>query len=147
MKSIFDQTAKDEIINRITTLNENSTALWGKMNVYQMIKHCTLWEEMLLGKKQYKQGFIGRIFGKIALKDMMKDQPIKHNLPTMPSFKIADNAGDIAAAKAGWIKLIEENASKENAGFVHPFFGKLTAEQAGQMDYKHIDHHLRQFNS
>jgi len=34
-----------------------------------------------------------------------------------------------------------------NDGFIHPFFGKLTKEQAGYMAYKHIDHHLRQFNA
>jgi len=31
--------------------------------------------------------------------------------------------------------------------FVHPFFGKMTKEQIGYHAYKHIDHHLRQFNS
>lgn len=146
MQSIFDTIARDEIIARINTLNENSTAQRGKMNVYQMIKHCTMWEEMLLGKKQYKQSLIGRLFGKMALKDMMKEDAIKHNLPTIPSFKITDN-GDVATAKAEWIKLLNEHSSHQAEGFVHPFFGKLTAEQAGYMDYKHIDHHLKQFNS
>jgi hypothetical protein len=116
------------------------------MNVYQMLKHCTLWEEMLLGKKQYRQSFLGRLFGKMALKDMLKDEPMKPNLPTVPSFKVSGN-GDVNAVKAEWIGLIEEHALKESAGFVHPFFGKLTADQAGCMAYKHIDHHLRQFNS
>jgi hypothetical protein len=145
MKSMFDQSTREELISRINLLDENSTAKWGKMSVYQMIKHCTLWEEMLLGKKQYRQSFLGRLFGKIALKNMLKDEPIKPNLPTVPSFKIKDN-GDVAKAKATWISLIAEHGKGENAGFVHPFFGKLTAEQAGRIAYKHIDHHLKQFN-
>ena len=65
MKTLFDKTTRDELINRINTINENSTAQWGKMNVYQMLKHCTLWQEMILGKKKYKQPFIGRLFGKM----------------------------------------------------------------------------------
>lgn len=146
MKSVFDQTTRDELITRINSLDENSTAKWGKMNVYQMLKHCTLWEEMLLGKKEYKQSFLGRLFGKIALKDMLKDEPMKPNLPTVPSFKVSGN-GDVAAAKAEWIELMREHGRRNSSGFVHPFFGKLTAEQAGQMAYKHIDHHLRQFES
>lgn len=146
MKSIFDQTTRDELIARINSLNENSKPAWGKMSVYQMLKHCTLWEEMLLGKRQYRQSFLGRLFGKMALKDMLKDEPMKPNLPTVPSFKISGD-GDVSAAKAEWVALIKEHASKESAGFVHPFFGKLTADQAGCMAYKHIDHHLRQFNS
>jgi hypothetical protein len=88
MKSVLDKATRDELISRINSLNENSTPQWGKMNVYQMVKHCALWEEMLLGKKQYKQSFLGRLFGKIALKDMLKDQPVKPNLPTVPSLRL-----------------------------------------------------------
>jgi hypothetical protein len=146
MNTIFDKPTRDELIKRINTFDKNSTAQWGKMNIYQMLKHCTIWEEMLLGKRQYRQSFIGRLFGKMALKDILKDKPLKPNLPTVPSFKIRGN-GDVDAAKAEWIGLIGEHALRKNSGFVHPFFGKLTAEQAGRMAYKHIDHHLRQFNS
>jgi hypothetical protein len=146
MKTIFDKATRAELISRINSLDESSSAQWGKMNVYQMVKHCARWEEMLLGKTVYRQSLLGRLVGKWALKDMMKDEPLKRNLPTVPSFKINGN-GDVAAAKAEWIGLIGEHAKRENAGFMHPFFGRLTAEQAGFMGYKHIDHHLRQFNS
>ena|SRR6476469_9308904 len=146
MNSVFDPSTREEIIRRIHSLNENSTAQWGKMNVYQMMKHCILWEEMLLGKNQYRQSFLGRLFGKMALKDMLKEKPMKRNLPTVPSFKISGK-GDVAAAKAEWIGLIAEHGRQKNSGFVHPFFGKLTAEQAGRIAYKHIDHHLRQFKN
>ena len=145
MKSTFDKTTRDELISRINSLNENSTARWGKMNVYQMLRHCTLWEEMLLGKKQYRQSLLGLMFGKMVLKTMLKDEPMKPNLPTVPSFKTSGN-GDVAAAKAEWINLISEHEGQQHSGFIHPFFGKLTAEQAGIIAYKHIDHHLRQFN-
>lgn len=144
MKTILDKTAREEVIRRINTLNENSTPMWGEMNIYQMLKHCTLWEEMLLGKTKYKQSFLGRMVGKMALKDMLKDEPMKKNLPTVSSFKMTGD-GDVNAAKAAWIKLLEEHGTQENSGFVHPFFGKLSADQAGRLAYKHIDHHLRQF--
>ena len=146
MKSVFDQSTREELIKRINALDETSAARWGKMTVYQMLKHCTLWEEMLLGKKVYRQSLLGRIFGKAALRSMLRDEPIKPGLPTVPSFKVSGN-GDVADAKAEWVALISQHGDHENSGFVHPFFGKLTAEQAGQMAYKHIDHHLRQFGS
>ena len=82
-----------------------------------------------LGKKKYKQSFIGKLFGKMALKDMMKDEPIKKNLPTVPSFKIKGN-GDIAGEK----KEVDQAANRisiSDEGFIHPFFGKINAEQAG----------------
>ncbi len=145
MKTILDTETRLELIGRINLLDETSCALWGKMNLYQMITHCSKWEEMLLGKTQYKQLLLGRLFGKMALKDMMKDEPVKHNMPTLSFLRITGD-GDVTAAKAQWISLIREHDSREACGFVHPFFGLISARQAGIMGYKHADHHLRQFN-
>ncbi len=148
MNTIFDKTTKDELVNRINSLNENSIAQWGKMNVYQMIKHCRLWEEMMQNKQNLKQVFIGKIFGKMALKTVLKgDKPLKRSTPTIPSLMIKESTGDIALEKAKWIASIEQYANFSNPNFVHVFFGKMTKEQIGQMVYKHTDHHLRQFNS
>lgn len=146
MKSIFESASRNEVINRVNTLNEHSQAQWGKMTVSQMIKHCAQWDEMALGKKKYDQSLIGKLFGKMALKDMMKDVPMKKNMPTVPSFKIKGNP-DTHKEKENWIKLLGEYTAFSGDGFVHPFFGKLTKEQTGYLVYKHIDHHLRQFNS
>lgn len=40
-----------------------------------MLKHCTLYDEWMLGKNKpvYKQVFMGRLFGKTALKDFVRD--------------------------------------------------------------------------
>jgi hypothetical protein len=146
MKSIFDKSTRDEIIMRINSLNENSKGQWGKMNVSQMLRHCTLWDEMALGKRKYKQSFIGKLFGKMALKDMLKDKPVKKNLSTVPSFKIKENC-DVEEEKKKWITLIDEYTYFSNDGFIHPFFGPMTKENTGYLVYKHIDHHLTQFNS
>ncbi|MGN6638908.1 MAG: DUF1569 domain-containing protein [Mucilaginibacter sp.] len=146
MKTVYDQATRDELIARINSLSENSTALWGKMNVYQMLKHCSLWDEMAFGEVKFKRKFLGLIFGRIALRDMLKDEPSKKNLPSLPEFIIKDN-GDVAAEKAKWVKSIGRYDDLSYSGFVHPFFGKMTREQVGYMVYKHADHHLRQFNS
>ncbi|HKZ65874.1 MAG TPA: hypothetical protein VJ111_05955 [Chitinophagaceae bacterium] len=91
MKTIFDKTTRDELIARINALNENNTAQWGKMNIYQMLKHCILSDEMFLGKKKYKRAFIGRLFGKMALKTILKDEkPLMRNTPTIPEFRIRE---------------------------------------------------------
>ncbi len=148
MKTVFDKTTRDELINRINTLNENSTAQWGRMNVYQMLKHCTLWEEWIAGKTKYKQVLIGRLFGKMALKSVLKDESILgRNTPTIPAFRIGENNGDVASERAKWVALIEGYEHFSNPDFVHAFFGKMTKEQIGYLAYKHTDHHLRQFNS
>jgi hypothetical protein len=148
MKSIFDKTTREELIGRINNLNENSTAQWGKMNVSQMIKHCILCEEMYLGRKKYKRAFIGRLFGRMALKNLLKDeQPLQRNAPTSADFKIKETGGNVSSEKKKWIALLEEYEHFSNDNFVHWFFGRMSKEQVGYFAYKHSDHHLRQFNA
>lgn len=149
MKTIFDQEVREELIQRINGLNEDAQAQWGTMNLYQMMKHCTNWEKWMQGKGNppYKQVFIGKIFGKIALKRMIRDdKPLDKGVPTSAQFKIQETGGDIPAEKKKWTILIESCEHYSNPGFVHDFFGKMTKEQVGLLVYKHNDHHLRQFN-
>src|SRR5258708_36718614 len=116
------------------------------MNTLQMLKHCTLYEEMLLGKKMFKRIFLGRLFGKIALKDLIgNESPIKRNLPTIPEIKVKEDKGNIADEKQHWIALINEHAYCSNPEFIHAFIGKVTREQSGYLAYNHTDHNLRKF--
>ncbi len=148
MKTVFDKATREELITRINSLSENSTAQWGKMNVYQMLKHSTLWEEWVAGKTRHKQVFIGKLLGKILLRRVLKDEkPFGKNAPTLPDFTIKETNGDLVAEKAKWVSLINGYENFSNPNFVHAFFGKMTKEQIGQLAYKHSDHHLRQFNS
>ncbi len=148
MKTILGKTTRDELIIRINTLDENSAAQWGKMNIYQMLKHCTLCEEMYLGKRKYKRAFIGRLFGRIGLRNLLKDKtPLKPNSPTSSEFKIEEKIGNVMDEKSKWKSLIAEYAEYSSDDFEHWFFGKMTKEQVGYFVYKHADHHLLQFNS
>jgi len=148
MKTVFDATTREGLISRINSLDEKKAALWGKMNAYQMVKHCRQWEEMISGELPCKRSFAGRIFGKIALKGFLKDDsPPGRNTPTAPELKVKENSGDFTSEKNNWILLIEKNAHFSNPDFIHPFFGKMTKEQIGCLSYKHIDHHLRQFGA
>ena len=148
MKSIFEETNRLELVGRINTVQKNSFAQWGKMNVTQMVKHCVVWEEWIQGtnKPVYKQEFLGYIFGKMALRRMIKDdKPFDRGIPTSKSFQIKEQSGDLELEKAKWIRMIESYRHYSNPGFIHDFFGKMTPEQVGILAYKHSDHHLRQF--
>ncbi|HEY9534169.1 MAG TPA: DUF1569 domain-containing protein [Mucilaginibacter sp.] len=148
MKSIFDKPTREAIIARIKTLNEDSTPQWGKMNIYQMLKHCTLTEEMYLGDKIYPRQFIGRLLGRIALKSLTKDDaPMGKNAPTSNDFKIKQTEGNVTELRDKWASLIERYHDFDNPNFTHWFFGKMTKEQIGQLAYKHADHHLKQFGA
>lgn len=150
MKTIFDESTRKELIDRIHAIPDNAQAQWGKMNLYQMLTHCTTWEEWMQGKGNpvYKQAFIGKLFGKMGLKRMIRDdKPIDKGVPTSEQFKIKETSGDIQEKKAYWVQLIRSYETYSNPTFIHDFFGKMTKEQIGLLAYKHTDHHLRQFNS
>ena len=147
MKTVFEKSTRDELTSRINSLNENSSAAWGKMNVYQMLKHCAIAEESYLGKKEYKRIFVGRLIGKKVLKNILNDDsPMMHNAKTLKDFIVTGN-GDIEPEKQKWIALLHEYEYYSNGGVIHWFFGPMTKEQVGYFSYKHADHHLRQFNA
>ena len=148
MRTIFDINTRTALIGRIEKINEENKAKWGKMNVFQMLKHNTYWNRWILGKENhtYKQAFMGKLFGKIVLKKMIKDEkPFDKNIPTSSQFKAKDLNGDLEKEKAKWISLIKEYENYQNPNFVHDFFGKMTKEDIGILVHKHCDHHLRQF--
>lgn len=148
MKTIFDKPIREELTTRINSLNDNSNAQWGKMNVYQMTKHCTIWDEWVLGKNNpiYKQEFLGKLFGKMALKSNTKDEkPLGKNMPAGKAFTVKDKDGNVEVQKKKWMDLIAEYEHYSNNDFIHDFFGRMTKEQIGVFAYKHSDHHLRQF--
>ncbi|MCK0159626.1 DUF1569 domain-containing protein [Allomuricauda sp. F6463D] len=148
MKSIFDQNTREQLILRIEQINEESKAQWGKMNVSQMLKHNTYWNGWMLGTEDhiYKQAFMGKLFGKIALNRMIKnDKPLDKNIPTSDQFKVKAFDGDMELEKSEWIALIKAYENYNNPRFIHDFFGKMSRDQIGVLVYKHTDHHLRQF--
>lgn len=138
---------RTKLLQRIQQLNSNSLPKWGRMTVYQMIRHCLLAEHMFQGKKQYKQVLMGRLFGKMALKSILKEGALMpRNAKASDDFLEPQTTGDVETAKQEWVTAINGWEQSASAEITHWFFGRMTKEQAGQFVYKHTDHHLRQFN-
>ena len=146
MKTIFHPDTESELIERLNTLTSDSHARWGKMTANQMLTHCRLWDEMMQEKLQVKRMFAGRIFGRMALKSVLKDEtPLARNTPSAPELIVHQPSNDLETLKQTSIKSIRALAKLETPLIFHPFFGNMTREQVGRMAYKHHDHHLRQF--
>ncbi len=147
MKSIFDQNAYNEVLQRINILTENSTAQWGKMDVAQMLRHCQQPLAVSLGTKTLKKPnlLMKWIYGtfKTAL---YNDKPWKQNIATAKEY-VVDSACDFQDEKKKLKILIDDFYAQRNKTVwePHPSFGDFTTEQWGMMQYKHLDHHLRQF--
>ncbi len=147
MKSLFKNDALKEVRTRINSLSEDSEKQWGKMTVGQMVHHCQLPLNVILEKEDYnlKPNFFAKLFFKKA---MYSDKPWKKNLPTMKQFK-ETTPRDFEIERKKLNELLDELESQRerNNWKAHPTFGEMTKEQWGKMQYKHLDHHLRQFNA
>ncbi len=147
MKSLFNTTYNQELIARINKLNPDTKPLWGKMRVEQMLAHSQTPLLIALGEQKLKGGLMAFLFGKIAKKQLVKDEPFKKNLPTAPSF-IVKNERNFYEEKnklTGLVQRFGKSNADEIAERPHPFFGKLTADEWNTLQWKHLDHHLRQF--
>ncbi|UCD61331.1 MAG: DinB family protein [Flavobacteriaceae bacterium] len=145
MKSIFEEATYKEVIERFNRLSPESVGLWGKMSVGQMLWHCQVFVKAAVKNKKYdKRGNpIIRWFFK---KSMYNDKPWRKNLPTTP-FARAKEEKDFEAEHKKLLELVKELYSlrARKTWNAHPIFGDFTPEQWGQLEYKHLDHHLRQF--
>ena len=148
MKSIFDQPAYDEIINRLDDLSINSQSKWGKMNVEQMLKHCQKPIKLAFGEEEVeKPNFIMKLMIRLMKPTLYNDKPWKKGLPTAKSFVIKDDHNFEAenTRLKQLVKRIHESESYFEPSKTHPIFGEMKSWMWGQSVYKHLDHHLKQF--
>ncbi len=147
MKSLFNKTDNQEMIDRINKLGSNSKAQWGKMNVSQMVLHMQQPLRVAFGELKLKRTFIGILFGGIAKKKLAGPQPFPRDMPTDKNF-IVSTKPNFEVEKKKLIILVQRFAEKGPSGIMqepHPFFGKLTTQEWDSLQWKHLDHHLRQF--
>ena len=149
MNSLFDTNSQQEILARIENLNETSSAQWGKMNVSQMLSHCQKPLEVANGNLQLnsKIGVLKKFMFKLFKPLMHNDKTWQKNLATVTEFKITETK-EFNQEKGKLVKVINEFSNKKDKSNwpKHPFFGEFNTEQWGKMQYKHLDHHLNQFD-
>jgi hypothetical protein len=147
MKSLFQPADRTDLLARIEALHPETPREWGKMTPAQMLAHCATALEVGTGDRPMKQKLIGKILMPFIRKSILSEQPFSKNGPTDPSF-VAPETCDFAAERTRLTQLVTRFAERGEAAAakeMHPFFGKLTGNEWGEVMHKHIDHHLRQF--
>jgi uncharacterized protein DUF1569 len=147
MSTLFDAATATEFINRINKLTPATQRQWGKMDVAQMMAHCTTGLEMAAGTTLYKRAFIGRILGPFFKKDMMSAKPMGKSLPTLKEMTYVD-VRDFEDEKQKLIMEVRSFLRRGEKGIpehTHPFFGPMTTHEWAYSATKHLDHHLKQF--
>ncbi|MFK7798088.1 MAG: DUF1569 domain-containing protein [Aureispira sp.] len=147
MKNITIPEDRAVIVARIEQLNPNTPALWGKMDVAQMLSHCREGLKLATGELQLKRLWLGYLLGPLIKSTYYNDKPFIKNVQTAKEIKITSPVA-FEASKQELLNALEDYTDKQalyGEQASHPFLGHLTTEQWGKGMYKHLDHHLRQF--
>jgi len=147
--SLLNESTAQDFIHRLESLKSDTTPQWGKMNASEMIKHCKLALDIPLEKISMKPNwFFKFLFGKWIKSKMTNDEIYSQGSPTAKEFVVHDKNLSIDNEKTLLIQNIRNFValSDEKLGaFVHPLVGKMTANEWRKSQWKHLDHHWRQF--
>lgn len=128
MKSLWDETLRTEIADRVRRLTPHSPREWGRMNPHQMLCHTADQLRMAVGDIT-----TGQARGPLAF------APVRflviHVLPW-------------PKGKARLLGLIERFGRTPPDEFAptNPVFGRVSPTDWAVLSYRHLDHHLRQFS-
>src|SRR5207249_7487807 len=109
MKSLFEKTSYQEIVQRINALEPGTPQLWGKMKVEQMLAHCCVPMQNAIGIRKTPRSFIGRLLGGFVKESFIGDKPFPKNSPTDKNFIIKDER-DFATEKQNLLKWVKQFA-------------------------------------
>ncbi|WP_238584982.1 DUF1569 domain-containing protein [Chryseobacterium sp. Leaf201] len=149
-KSLHNPVHFDEILDRINQLSENSSGKWGKMDVCQMLRHCSFVLQVPLKKIELPS--VNPLFSAIGIIARIEMQIFNNGIPkNMPTFRklIINFECDFYEEKENLLKILDEYRmclKNSNLPHRHVLFGRMKKKDWGFMEYKHLDHHLKQFN-
>ena len=131
MKNLFQTEAVDEVISRIDTLQPSTQHLWGKMDVAQMMAHCSAALDMASGRLILPRMFIGRVVGPFIRPIYTNEKPFSRSNPTDPKLVVADQRDFVREQDQLKVKIREfhEGGEAKCTRHPHPFFGALTPQE------------------
>ncbi|SHL66221.1 DinB family protein [Flavobacterium saccharophilum] len=148
MKNVFSTADCNEFKNRINQLTPESKALWGKMNVAQMLAHCNVAYEMVYEGIHPKPNASLRLILKLLVKNsVVNEKPYPKNNHTAPQFIIKEerNFNIERDRLIIYLNKTHELGDDHFEGKESLSFGKLSAMEWNNMFTKHLNHHLNQF--
>lgn len=149
MKNIFEKSVTNEVVERINQLKPDSQPAWGKMNVAQMLAHCSVAYQLVYEADKYPRtnGFARFLLKTFIKKMIVGEKPYGKNGRTSSAFLIADER-EFNAEKTKLIDFLYKTQELGEAHFHNKeshSFGVLSSKEWNGMFYKHLDHHLTQF--
>ena len=148
MTDLFEAQTVKQLKARMAKLGPDSRRLWGTMTAAQALAHCAASMEWAVGDAAPPRMLLGRIIGWLVKPLLLgNDQPMRKNTKTVKSLIVNDQR-DLDSERERLNRLIDRFAAGGPEGCTrhpHSFFGPLTPQEWATLEYKNLDHHLRQF--
>jgi hypothetical protein len=139
-----------DYIQLLESLDENTTPIFGKMNVLQMIEHMCYAVQQATGRISLKPINDEETTEKMY-RFMMSEKPFRDNtpnpyLPDEPAKPSSEDKAVLIANLNNDINNFVQHYTADNAKReLNPFFGNLNFDEWTHLLHKHAWHHLRQF--
>lgn len=146
-RSLRDERGRRSILDRLAALTPEHPRLWGRMKPAQLLPHLAGGLRLALGERKVEGVPPGPVRGAL-----LRYMAI-HCLP-WPKGKIQSPPGAFGTPSLGWqqdrelvAELIERFAVTPpmQLADAHPSFGRMRPRDWDVLQYRHLDHHLRQF--
>jgi len=150
-KTTLAATDRDELIARLRRVTPASRPRWGTMTAHQMICHLADSFRVTLGERESSSA--ATPFRRIVAKRMVlhTDLPLPRGVRATPELSQdaqGTSPSEFAADLGALVRLIERsvqpNAPRPNP---HPGFGEITRAEWARFNWRHTDHHLKQFGA
>lgn len=145
MKSLFNDSVRQDILTRFDKLTDSSPRKWGNFTPAKLLAHCIDTFEVTFAEREVvvRKGFLNTPLGRWLIID--SPIPWPKGSPTDPEYLKGD-PHEFAADKARVRGYIERFAKGSNQKFgPSPGLGYLTPDQWSRLHFRHMNHHLRQF--
>jgi len=145
MPSLRDEAARKGLIQRLQRLTPATKPKWGKLDAARVL--CHLGDTLGMSLGDISTAPMNRkAFHHFPLKHLfLYVLPFPKGVPTAPEL-LASNPQEFEGDRRRLIELMNRLAAVAGGnGPEHPFFGPLTNEEWNALQWKHIEHHLKQF--
>ncbi len=146
MISIFEPSAREDLVRRLPNLSPDSEARWGKFSATRMLAHVNDGLRMAVGDLPVKsrKSFLRNPIVRYLIIYVF---PFPKGAPTAPELLARTDRAEFNAERAAFAELLANVGSQGGrvAWPDHPAFGPMSRKDWGVLGYKHVHHHFTQF--
>ena len=141
---------RTEVPTLISALKPTTARKWGTMSATKMLDHLLAGTRLMLSKREVSLTVDEEKLPRLKL-FLMSDKPFMEGAPKPALYNEYETPEpeDFEGTKTAFLAELETfdfvTSTETDFWSSHPTFGKLSAEETRQLQFKHIRHHFQQF--